>query len=161
MATQDRTVVRAKEFRFADTGALERTRTASRGSRPAAPPSSPLRRTPRAASPSSLPRGTVQPLGGLHETTSPNSHAKPPTKGSSSTRTSVGLRETTRVTSRDTARLRRSPPATAPETDAERRRVEDLRAALLGILAAETGLAGAQAHRTSALEAAASALATE
>ena len=83
MATQDLTVVRAKEFRFAGTSALERTRTASRDSRPSAAPGTPLRRTPRAASQSLLPRGTAQPLGGLHETTSPNSHSRPSRKGSS------------------------------------------------------------------------------
>lgn len=41
MATEDLTVVRIKEFRFADTSALERTRTATRTPRPEAPPTPP------------------------------------------------------------------------------------------------------------------------
>ena len=46
-------------------------------------------------------------------------------------------------------------PGLVAELAAERGKVEDLRTALSNIVAAEAGLAGAQAHRTSALEAAA------
>ena len=49
-------------------------------------------------------------------------------------------------------------PGLVDELAAERRRVEDLRSALLGIVAAEAALTGAEARRTSALEAATSAL---
>ena len=52
-------------------------------------------------------------------------------------------------------------PGLVDELAAERRRVEDLRTALLAIAAAEAGLDGTRAHRTSALEAATLALETD
>ena len=57
--------------------------------------------------------------------------------------------------SRAILRAVREWPGLVEELAAERRRVEDLRTALLDIVEAEAGLAGARAHRTSALEAAA------
>ena len=57
--------------------------------------------------------------------------------------------------SRAILRAVREWPDLVEELAAERRRVEDLRTALLDIVEAEASLAGAQAHRTSALEAAA------
>ena len=60
--------------------------------------------------------------------------------------------------SRAILRAIREWPDLVDELAAERRRVEDLRTALLGIVAAEAGLTGAEAHRRSALEAATSAL---
>ena len=57
--------------------------------------------------------------------------------------------------SRAILRAVREWPGLVEELAAERRTVEDLRTALLDIVEAEASLAGAQAHRTSALEAAA------
>ena len=57
--------------------------------------------------------------------------------------------------SRAILRAVREWPGLVEELAAERRRVEDLRTALLDIVEAEAGLAAARAHRTSALEAAA------
>ena len=63
--------------------------------------------------------------------------------------------------SRAILRAVREWPGLVDELAAERRRVEDLRTALLTIFAAEAGLCGARAHRTSALEAATLALETD
>ena len=60
--------------------------------------------------------------------------------------------------SRAILRAIREWPGLVDELAAERRGVEDLRTALLGIVAAEAALTGAEARRTSALEAATSAL---
>ena len=57
--------------------------------------------------------------------------------------------------SRAIVRAVREWPGLVEEFAAERGKVEDLRSALANVVAAEAGLAGAQAHRTSALEAAA------
>ena len=57
--------------------------------------------------------------------------------------------------SRAILRAVREWPGLVEELAAEREKVEHLRTALLDIVEAEAGLAGAQAHRTSALEAAA------
>ena len=46
-------------------------------------------------------------------------------------------------------------PGLVEELAAERKKVEDLRTVLSNIVEAEAGLAGAQAHRTSALQTAA------
>ena len=55
--------------------------------------------------------------------------------------------------SRAILRAIREWPDLVDELAAERRRVEDLRTALLGIVAAEAGLTGGEARRTSALKA--------
>ena len=60
--------------------------------------------------------------------------------------------------SRAILRAVREWPDLVAELAAERKKVEDLRTALLDIVEAEARLAGAQAHRTSALEAATTAL---
>ena len=57
--------------------------------------------------------------------------------------------------SRAILRAVREWPGLVEELAAEREKVEDLRTALSNVVAAEAGLAGAQAHRTSVLEAAA------
>ena len=59
----------------------------------------------------------------------------------------------TRTASRAIVRAVREWPGLVDELAAERRTVEDLRTVLSAIAAAEAGLAGAEAHRTSALEA--------
>ena len=64
----------------------------------------------------------------------------------------------TRTASRAIVRAVRGWPELVDELAAERRTAEDLRTVLSAIVAAEAGLAGAGAHRTSALEAAAAAL---
>ena len=68
-----------------------------------------------------------------------------------------GLKDATGegTASRAILRAVREWPGLVEELAAERGKVEDLRTALLDIVEAEASLAGAQAHRTSALEAAA------
>ena len=67
----------------------------------------------------------------------------------------------TRTASRAILRAVRERPDLVDELAAERRKVEGFRTVLSAIVAAEAGLAGAEEHRRSTLEAATSALASD